>query len=238
MKNLGKTFFLLGSIISIALASLWFFGFKSPPVDHTANHNLANQINLSCIEVEKHRVKGNSLEPLVPSGAEVYVLRNYYSCNPLKRGDIVVFKFKTRKELFVKKLVGMPGDVIEFEGNHLRLNNKILKNSRGEPYIFSERSKRILSIPLKNGKIPENMYLVLGEETKNSFDSREFGYLSKEHILGKVVLIMSREDARDYAKKLKEFKKVILFWNKETKRFEVYVIDENKFYTITGELIE
>ena len=104
-----------------------------------------------------------------------------------------MFKFKTRKELFVKKLVGMPGDVIEFNGNYLKLNNKILKNSKGEPYIFSERSKRILSIPLKNGKIPENMYLVLGEEAKSSFDSREFGYLSKEHILGKVVLSLPEE---------------------------------------------
>lgn len=193
MKNLNKLVFLLGSMAAIAVALFWFFSFKSLPVNHTINHNLSNQINLSCIEVEKHRVKGNSLEPLISSGTEVYVLRNYYECNPFRRGDIVVFKFKTRKELFVKKLVGMPGDVIEFEGNYLKLNNKILTNSKGEAYIFSERSKRILTAPLKNGKIPENMYLVLGEEAKNSFDSREFGYLSKEHILGKVVLNLPEE---------------------------------------------
>lgn len=48
----------------------------------------------------------------------------------------------------------------------------------------------------------------------------------------------TRESVKEYAKKVEEHEKVMLFWNKETKRFEVYVIDEDKFYTITGELIE
>ena len=100
---------------------------------------------------------------------------------------MVIFRFKTRKELFVKKLVGLPGDRIEFEGNYLRLNGRILKNSEGEPYLFSERSKRILKAPLEGGRIPEGKFLVLSEKVfPTDFDSRQFGYLEKEHILRKV----------------------------------------------------
>ena len=144
-------------------------------------------INLSCVEARDFIIRGTSLEPLVKDGAMVKGLLGYYQCNPLKRGDLVIFRFKTRKELFVKKLVGLPGDRIEFEGNYLRLNGRILKNSEGEPYLFSERSKKILKAPLEGERIPEGKFLVLSEKVfPTDFDSRQFGYLEKEHILGKV----------------------------------------------------
>jgi len=52
-------------------------------------------------------------------------------------------------------------------------------------------SSEILSITLINNKIPDNMYLVLGNKIReeDSFDSRYFGYISKEQIIGKVVKI-------------------------------------------------
>ena len=144
-------------------------------------------MNFSCVETRDFTIRGTSLDPLIKDGSMVKGLLGYYQCNPLKRGDLVIFRFKTRKELFVKKLVGLPGDRIEFYGSYLRLNGKILKNSEGKPYLLSERSKRILKAPLEGGRIPEGKFLVLSEKAfPTDFDSRQFGYLEKEHILGKV----------------------------------------------------
>jgi signal peptidase I len=130
--------------------------------------------------VKLNKIKGTSLEPLILSGTQVKLLKGYYQCNPFQRGDLIVFKLKTRDELFIKKLIGLPGDKIEFENDYLKLNGKILRNSANQPYKFSEQSKRILKIPLKQGKIPSGKYLVLSDKTSaSSFDSRQFGYLEK-----------------------------------------------------------
>ncbi len=146
-------------------------------------------INMSCVTAEEHRVRGTSLQPVLMNGQEVVLLRGYYDCNPVRRGDIVAIKFKTRTEIFVKRIVGLPGDEVRFEGVHLFLNGNLLRNSNNQPYVFSERAKKILSIPLQNGKIPANSFLVLGEEVneEDSFDSRFFGYISRGHIVGKVL---------------------------------------------------
>jgi len=150
--------------------------------------------DFSCVQIENHRIQGDSLEPLISSGSQVKLLRNYYQCNPFQRGDLVVLKFKSKKELFIKKLMGLPGDRVEFENDYLKLNGKILKNSASQPYKFSEQSKKILKIPLKNGRIPPDKYLVLSDQTsKLSFDSRKFGYLEKDHFIGKVLTLAEFE---------------------------------------------
>jgi len=150
-------------------------------------HSGRGSIDFSCVNIEKHRIKGVSLSPLLEHGQEVEALMGYYDCNPLKRGEIIILKFKTRKEIFVKKLVAFPGDKLEFQENNALLNGKILKNSENKPYVFSKRSKKILSIPLNDGFIPEGRFLVLSETTSPSaFDSRRFGFVEKNHIIGKV----------------------------------------------------
>jgi signal peptidase I len=82
----------------------------------------------------------------------------------------------------------LPGDEIKFEDTKLNLNGVVLKNFQGEEYLFSAASQKIISIPLKEGKIPENRYLILGEEkSASAFDSRQFGFAEKEHLTGRVI---------------------------------------------------
>ena len=128
------------------------------------------------------------MSPLLTDGTKVIGLEGYYNCNEIERNEVVILEFQTREESFVKRIAAVPGDILEFQGNYLKLNGEILKNSANEPYLFNERSQRILGIPLKDSKVPEGRYLILGEEQDpNAYDSRQFGLVEKAHIKGRVI---------------------------------------------------
>ena len=143
----------------------------------------------SCVKAENHDIAGRSLEPLLADGQEVKGLVGYYECNPAKRGQVAILEFKTKEESFVKKIAGLPGDSVEFtEEGYIKLNGKVSNNSAGEPHLFSEASRNMITIPLNNDRIPEGKYLMLSEETSSSaFDSRQFGFVEKEHLKGRVI---------------------------------------------------
>lgn len=146
-------------------------------------------IDFSCIEIEKRKIIGRSMEPLLAEGTQVKVLVGYYECNSVGRNQIVILQFRGRKETFVKKIIGLPGDKLEFQENQVKLNGKILKNSASKPYLFSEASQRIINIPLRDGKIPPGRYFVLSEEKgPTAFDSRQYGFVEREHLKGRVII--------------------------------------------------
>jgi len=145
-------------------------------------------IDITCVEIEEHKITGRSLEPLLVEGTQIKGLVGYYDCNPIERNQIVILEFMTREETFVKKIAGLPGDELEFAEGQVKLNGEILKNSLGEPYLFSEASQRVITIPLKDGKIPEGRFMVLSEEKgPAAFDVRQYGFVQKEHFKGRVI---------------------------------------------------
>lgn len=175
-----KKYFLIG--LFFLLAVLILFQFLREINQKRVSFNSA------CVEIESHRISGNSLAPTLFSGTEVKLLKGYYDCNDFQKGDLIVFKLKTRDDLFIKKLVAFSGDKIEFENSILRVNDEILKNSTEQIYQFNKISKKILEIPLQDNKIPQNRFFVLAEKISSSnFDSRDFGYIEKEHIIGRVL---------------------------------------------------
>ena len=114
-----------------------------------------------------------------------------------KRGDIVIFETKgiqginPRKKDFVKRLVGLPGEVVEIKYGHIYINGKKLK----EPEIFKE-NKYVGNIANADFgttgspvKIPEDHYFMLGDNSANSNDSRYWGFVPKKNIKGKALLI-------------------------------------------------
>ena len=145
--------------------------------------------SLSCYSERIVTIHGNSLFPILNDSQKAILLEGYYKCNNISRNDIVAVKFKTTNKTFVKIVKALPGDLLEFRGSYAYVDGELLVNSQGEPYVFSERARKVLTIPLINGRVPENMYLVLGNRISEvlSFDSRYFGYVSREQIIGKVV---------------------------------------------------
>lgn len=151
-------------------------------------------IDKSCISEEQMKVvRGNSLKGIVEDGQTIKVLQGYYDCNSVQRGDIVIYGYSTNKEPIIKIIKGLPGDNFKMQNNgrgkyNILVNDKILKISTGQPYELSEAKYKMLALYEKGykGIIPNDVYLILGNQVGGSLDSTRFGLVGKGGIIGKV----------------------------------------------------
>jgi signal peptidase I len=104
------------------------------------------------------------------------------------RGDCIVFIYpKNPKKDFIKRLVGLPGEVVEIRKGTIYINGKpILKLPFSQVYY---QNKGDLGQQGQAVKIPDGHYFVLGDNSVNSEDSRVWGFVPKNNILGKAILI-------------------------------------------------
>lgn len=159
--------------------------------------NLSERFSVFSVECEvireKRIVRGDSLEPLVKDSQKITVLKGYYQCNPIQRGDVVTFQFAGNKEPLIKIVQGIPGDALSLQsspqGWNILLRGEILENSEEKPYLLIEQGRRMLSLYINDyeGTIPEHAYLLLGNLTQGSIDSTFFGLVDGHDILGKAI---------------------------------------------------
>ncbi|HOI60250.1 MAG TPA: signal peptidase I [Candidatus Pacearchaeota archaeon] len=144
-------------------------------------------VNNDCFVAKQRTIDGTSMSPLLQNGETVTTYENFYDCNEIQKSDIIIFNFKTREGDYIKKIVGMPNEKLEFEEGYIKINGEFVLNSEGSKYKLNSSQQKILSIPLVDNQIPRNGYLVLGDNVSNgTFDSRQFGYINKSQIIGKV----------------------------------------------------
>jgi signal peptidase I len=125
----------------------------------------------------------------------------------IKRGDVVVFKYpEDPNVLYVKRAIGLPGETLEVRDKTVYINGRPLD----EPYKV-HRDPRVFrrSVAFGGGfdnqrdnfgpvRIPEGSYFMMGDNRDDSADSRYFGFLPKEYIVGRpLVVFWSYEDASD-----------------------------------------
>jgi len=144
--------------------------------------------------IEEKIVRGNSLTGLVEDGQTVKVLFNYYQCDKIKREDIVLYDYAGSQNPLIKIVKGIPGDslflLLTEGGAHIIINEEVLKNSNGQPYLISGEKYDMLALYEKDyqGVIPPDSYLILGNLAEGSIDSTHYGLVHKNNILGKVLL--------------------------------------------------
>lgn len=135
-------------------------------------------------------VSGQSMEPTI-SHDERMIVTKFQS---VQRFDIVIFYAPQLNDRFIKRVIGLPGDEIEMKDDQLYINGQLFE----EPYVATLKAKRHRGERLtENFKItvPENAYFVLGDNRKNSRDSRQMGTIDQKYVIGKAVLRIYPFDA-------------------------------------------
>jgi signal peptidase I len=126
------------------------------------------------------RVEGISMEPSLEDGQFVVVYRLAYRWKEPSRGDIVVFHFPLDpSRRFIKRVIGLPGDVVTIRDNQISVNGNVLE----EPYTDTPPSYH------GEWRIGPSDVFVLGDNRNNSSDSHRWGPLPLEEVIGKAVLV-------------------------------------------------
>lgn len=126
------------------------------------------------------RVDGQSMRPTLEDGEFLLVNKTVYFFGDVSRGDIVVFHFPLNpEEELIKRVIGLPGDSVAVRDSQVFVNGQMLN----EPYIAQA--------PLYSGEwvVTEGHLFVLGDNRNNSNDSKDWGLLPMENVVGKAVLI-------------------------------------------------
>jgi signal peptidase I len=123
------------------------------------------------------------MEPLYDDGDNVNVKVNFYDCNRVNINDAVLVSYLNRYQL-IKVVKGLPGDNISLKGCNIVRNNRVLENSRGNPYCVKDKKREMINVYAQKNI---SGYLILGNNLDGSLDSTEFGMISKSSIIGKVV---------------------------------------------------
>jgi signal peptidase I len=123
---------------------------------------------------------------------------------PIRRGDIVVFKYPEEPDRdFIKRVIGLPGETIQLKNKKVYVNGQPLE----EPYVHfltppSNDYQEVTAYDLRERfgpvTVPGDQYFVMGDNRDNSQDSRYWGFLPRSHVKGKALLIYwSYESGRE-----------------------------------------
>ncbi|MBD2038469.1 signal peptidase I [Phormidium sp. FACHB-592] len=130
----------------------------------------------------------------IPSGSMLPTLQindrlivdklGYHFKNP-ERGDVVVFsptdtlEKQNFHDAFIKRVIGLPGDKVEVKGGRVFINDQALRES----YIAEDPQYQYGPVT-----VPQDAYLVLGDNRNNSYDSHYWGFVPRDRIIGRAIV--------------------------------------------------
>ena len=153
--------------------------------------------------IQAFKIPSGSMIPTLKIGDHILVNKFIYGTKlpftdriiiPLKRpnrGDIIVFKFPDdEKKDFIKRVIGLPGDIVEIKGKGVYINGSPIDDSyavHSDPVVYpSGIQPRDNFGPLT---VPQDSYFVMGDNRDFSLDSRYWGFVKLNKIKGKAFII-------------------------------------------------
>lgn len=131
-------------------------------------------------------ISGQSMYPTFENGEYILTNKIEYKLHEPQRGDVVVFRSPQNKDIdYIKRIIGVPGDTVSLQNGKYYLNGVILEEMYlpKDLYTFAGNF-------LQEGEsitVPPNKFFVSGDNRPHSLDSREFGTIPKEDIIGKAL---------------------------------------------------
>jgi signal peptidase I len=128
------------------------------------------------------RVEGPSMQPTLYTNEYVFMERVTYWFNEPQRGDIIICYFPDRTDTYVKRVIGVEGDVLEIRGGVLYLNGEPNYDYFQDPMIHE----------LNPVTVPDNCVFVMGDNRNASMDSTDssVGALPYRMVLGKALFVI------------------------------------------------
>lgn len=137
---------------------------------------------ISCywlLALHGYRVNGPAMLPALSSGDLVTADKSAYLFSGPSRGDVIVFHYPPDPtQLFIMRVIAIPGDTIKITTDQVVVDGVVLH----EPYITQPVNPSVETITLKSGE-----YFVMGDNRPYSSDSRSWGPVPKDYIIGKAL---------------------------------------------------
>ncbi len=127
------------------------------------------------------KVEGTSMAPLLSDQERIFINKFVYRFEPIERGDVVVFWYPLdRSKSFIKRVIGLPGELVEIRQGQVYVNGTHLTES----YVPSQYEDATDYGPVR---VPVDHYFVMGDHRISSNDSRVFGPVAHRYIYGRAV---------------------------------------------------
>lgn len=137
---------------------------------------------LRSVLVQPYRVEGSSMESSLHDTERLFINRLVYRLHPPRRGDVVVVDLPNEGITIIKRIIGLPGETIEIKDGSVFIEGELLDES----YLTQATLDSYGPI-----QIPEEHYFVMGDNRRNSRDSRNvsISFVSQEQIKGQAFLV-------------------------------------------------
>ncbi len=131
--------------------------------------------------IQSYHIDGPSMQPGLTTNEYVMVNKVVYLFHPPERGDVIVFHYPHDvTQDYIKRVIGLPGDTLEIDNTHVWVNGVLLK----EVYISTPYNQQSMKVV-----VPPDQYFVMGDNRQDSSDSRSWGFVPRDYIVGKGAVV-------------------------------------------------
>ena len=142
-------------------------------------------IGIRTLVAEARYIPSSSMEPTLEINDRLIIEKISYRFKTPQRGDVVVFsptdtlKEQNFKDAFIKRVIGLPGETIEVRGGKVYVNGQPIREKyidEAPEYTYGPET------------VPEDQYLVLGDNRNNSYDSHYWGFVPRKNLIGRAIV--------------------------------------------------